>query len=390
MSHSLSAWFMPIDFALTDEQKELQKLARRFAKEQIAPIAAEYDAKEEVPWPIVEKLHEIGLLNALIPEEYGGLGLGMLEEVIIGEELAWGCMGIYTIPMASDLGITPILLAGSHQQKQRFFRALTAKPALAAFALSEPGNGSDAAALRTRAVRDGDHYVLNGTKTWISNGGEALVLVVFATIAPELRHKGVVAVVVEKGTPGFSAHKLHGKMGQRASGTYELVFDECRVPAENLLGQEGDGFKIAMNTLDKTRIPVAAGSVGVARRALEESAKYARERQAFGKPIAEFQAIQFKLAEMLMGLETARAYTYYAAWLTDTHQPQAHAAAIAKAYASEMAFEAANQAIQIHGGFGYMHEYPVEKLLRDVKLNQIYEGTNEIQRLIIARHILSQ
>lgn len=380
---------MPIDFTLTDEQKELQKLARRFAKEQIAPVAAEYDAKEEVPWQIVEKLHEVGLLNAIIPEEYGGLGVGMLEEVIIGEELAWGCMGIYTIPMASDLGITPILLAGSHEQKQRFFQKLTAKPALAAFALSEPGNGSDAAALRTRAVRDGGHYVLNGTKTWISNGGEAETVVVFATIAPELRHKGVVAIVVEKGTPGFSAHKLHGKMGQRASGTYELVFEDCRVPAENLLGQEGDGFKIAMNTLDKTRIPVAAGSVGVARRALEESAKYAKEREAFGKLIADFQAIQFKLAEMLMGLETARAYTYYAAWLTDTHQPQAHAAAIAKAYASEMAFEAANQAIQIHGGFGYMHEYPVEKLLRDVKLNQIYEGTNEIQRLIIARHILN-
>lgn len=237
-------------------------------------------------------------------------------------------------------------------------------------------------------MRDGDYYILNGTKTWISNGGEAEWVVVFATINPEARHKGVVALVVEKGTPGFQANKLHGKMGQRASGTYELVFEDCRVPVANLLGQEGDGFKIAMNTLDKTRIPVAAGSIGVARRALDEASKYAREREAFGKPIAEFQAIQFKLAEMLMGIETARAYTYYAAWLTDQGLPQAHAAAIAKAYASEIAFEAANQAIQIHGGYGYMREYPVEKLLRDVKLNQIYEGTNEIQRLIIARHIL--
>lgn len=380
---------MPIDFSLTDEQKELQKLARRFAREQIAPVAAEYDAKEEVPWPVIEKLSGVGLLNAIIPEEYGGLGLGMLEEVIIGEELAWGCMGIYTIPMASDLGITPLLLAATHEQKQRFFAKLTAKPALAAFALSEPGNGSDAAALRTRAVRDGDHYVLSGTKTWISNGGEAEWVVVFATLNPQARHKGVIALVVEKGTPGFKANKLHGKMGQRASGTYELVFEDCRVPAENLLGQEGDGFKIAMNTLDKTRIPVAAGSVGIARRALEEATKYARERETFGKPIAEHQAIQFKLAEMFMGIETARAYTYYAAWLTDQHLPQAHAAAVAKAFASEMAFEAANQAIQVHGGYGYMHEYPVEKLLRDVKLNQIYEGTNEIQRLIIARHILN-
>ena len=380
---------MPIDFSLTSEQQDLQKLARRFAKEQIIPIASEYDAKEEVPWQVVEKLHEVGLLNTIIPEDYGGLGLGMLEEVIIGEELAYGCMGIYTIPMASELGITPMLLGASEEQKQRFFKTLTEKPALAAFALSEPGNGSDAAALRTKAVRDGDHYILNGTKTWISNGGEAELVVVFATFAPELKHKGVVALVVEKGTPGFSANKLHGKMGQRASGTYELVFEDCRVPAANLLGQEGDGFKIAMNTLNKTRIPVAAGSMGIARRALDESAKYAKEREAFGKPIADHQAIQFKLAEMLMGLETARAYTYYAAWLTDTKQPQSHAAAIAKAYASEMAFNAANEAIQIHGGFGYMHEYPVEKLLRDVKLNQIYEGTNEIQRLIIARHVLN-
>lgn len=380
---------MPIDFSLSDEQKQLQALARRFAKEQIAPIASEYDVKEEVPWQVVEKLHEVGLLNTIIPEEYGGLGLSMVDEVIIGEELAWGCMGIYTISLASDLGITPVLLGANHQQKQRFFKRLTEKPTLAAFALSEPGNGSDVAALRTKAVRDGDHYILNGTKTWISNGGDAEVLSVFATLNPEARHKGVIAIVVEKDTPGFKANKLHGKMGQRASGTYELVFEDCRVPAENLLGAEGDGFKIAMNTLNKTRIPVAAGSVGVARRALDEATKYAKERETFGKPIAEHQAIQFKLAEMLMGLETARTYTYYAAWLTDTGQPQAHAAAIAKAYASEIAFEAANQAIQIHGGFGYMHEYPVEKLLRDVKLNQIYEGTNEIQRLVIARHILS-
>ncbi|GEM86733.1 acyl-CoA dehydrogenase family protein [Meiothermus granaticius] len=380
---------MAIDFTLSEEQKQLQALARRFAKEQIAPVAALYDAKEEMPWPVIEKLHGVGLLNAVIPEEYGGLGLSMVDEVILGEELAWGCMGIYTIAMASDLGITPVLLAGSSEQKERFLRKLTQKPSLAAFGLSEPGNGSDAAALRTRAVKSGDGYILNGSKTWITNGGDAEFVVVFATVNPEARHKGVVALVVDKGTPGFRAHKLHGKMGQRASATYELVFEECWVPAENLLGQEGDGFKLAMNTLDKTRIPVAAGSVGVARRALEESTKYAKEREAFGQPIAQFQAVQFKLAEMLMGLETARAYTYYAAWLTDQKLPQAHAAAIAKAYASEIAFDAANQAIQIHGGFGYMQEYPVEKLLRDVKLNQIYEGTNEIQRLIIARHILN-
>jgi acyl-CoA dehydrogenase len=370
---------MPIDFSLTEEQKQLQALARRFAREVIMPVAREYDEKEEVPWAIVERLHEVGLLNAIIPEEYGGMGLKMLDEVIVGEELAYACMGIYTIPMASDLGITPVLLAGSEEQKARFLRAL-----------SEPGNGSDAAALKTRAVRQGDYYVLNGTKMWISNGGEAEWVVVFATINPELRHKGVVALVVEKGTPGFQAVKIHGKLGQRASGTYELVFEDVKVPVENRLGEEGEGFKIAMQTLNKTRIPVAAGSVGVARRALDEARKYAKEREAFGRPIAEFQAIQFKLADMLMGIETARMYTYYAAWLADQGLPHAHASAIAKAYASEMAFEAANQAIQIHGGYGYVREFPVEKLLRDVKLNQIYEGTNEIQRLIIARHVLAE
>lgn len=380
---------MAIDFSLTEEQKQLQMLARRFAREQIAPVATQYDEREEVPWTLVEKLFEVGLLSPIIPEAYGGLGLGMLEEVLIGEELAWGCMGIYTIPMASDLGLTPVILAGTHEQKQRFLTPLTRKPALAAFALSEPGNGSDAAALHTRAVPDGEGYRLNGSKTWISNGGEADWVVVFATLNPEARHRGVIALVVEKGTPGFTAHKLHGKMGQRASGTYELVFQDVWIPATHRLGQEGDGFRIAMNTLNRTRIPVAAGSVGVARRALDEASRYARVRQTFGQPIANHQAIQFKLADMLMGLETARTYTYYAAWLTDQGLPQAHAAAIAKAYASEVAFEAANQAIQIHGGYGYMREYPVEKLLRDVKLNQIYEGTNEIQRLVMARHVLN-
>ncbi len=379
---------MPLDFSLTEEQEELRKLARRFAREQVAPVAREYDEREEVPWPLVEKLHEIGLLNVGIPEENGGLGLGLVEEVIIGEELGWADMGFYTIPMASELGITPVLLAGSPEQKERFLRPLTQRPALAAFALSEPGNGSDAAALKTRAERVGEHYVLNGTKMWISNAAEADWTVVFATFDPELRHKGVVALVVERDREGVSFNKIHGKMGQRAAPTYEMVLEDVKVPVENRLGDEGAGFKIAMLTLDKTRIPVAAGSVGVARRALEEAAKYAKEREAFGRPIIDFQAIQFKLADMMIGLETARMYTLYAAWLADRNDPRhIHASAIAKAYASEIAFDAANEAIQIHGGYGYVNDFPVEKLLRDVKLNQIYEGTNEIQRVIIARHI---
>jgi acyl-CoA dehydrogenase len=291
--------------------------------------------------------------------------------------------------MASELGIAPILIAGSEEQKKRFLGPLTERPALAAFALSEPGNGSDAAALRTRAVRDGDHYVINGTKMTISNGKEADFNVVFATFDPALRHKGVIAIVVENDREGVSFNKIHGKMGQRAAPTYEIVYDEVRVPVENRLGDEGAGFKIAMLTLDKTRIPVAAGSVGVARRALDEAARYSLEREAFGRPIADFQAIQFKLANMKIGLETARIYTLYAAWLADRDDPRhISASAVAKAYASEIAFEAANEAIQVLGGYGYVSDFPVEKLLRDVKLNQIYEGTNEIQRIIIARDIL--
>lgn len=380
---------MALDFSLTDEQKQLQQLARRFAREQVAPVAKENDEQARVPWELVEQLYEIGLLNISVPEAAGGLGLGLVEEVIIGEELGWADMGFYTIPMASELGITPILLAGSEEQQKRFLGPLTERPSLAAFALSEPGNGSDAAALRTRAVRDGDHYVISGTKMWISNAKEADFNVVFATLNPEMRHKGVIAIVVENDREGVSFNKIHGKMGQRAAPTYEIIYDDVRVPAENLLGDEQSGFKIAMLTLDKTRIPVAAGSVGVARRALDEAAKYALEREAFGRPIADFQAIQFKLANMKIGLETARIYTLYAAWLADRGDP-AHisASAVAKAYASEIAFEAANEAIQTLGGYGYVNDFPVEKLLRDVKLNQIYEGTNEIQRIIIARDIL--
>jgi acyl-CoA dehydrogenase len=377
-----------IDFSLTDEQRQLQQLARDFTRREITPIASEYDQKEELPWQVVEKAFEVGLLNLSIPEHAGGLGLSMLDEVIIGEELAYGCMGIYTVLMASELGIMPILVGGSEEQQKRFLTPLTEKPGLAAFALSEPDNGSDAAAMKTTAVQDGDEWVINGTKMWISNGGIAEITVVFATTVRGGGHKATVALVVPKDAPGFSYNKIKHKMGQRASLTAELVFENVRVPAANVLGGVGDGFKIAMKTLDKTRIPVAAGSVGIARRALDESLKYAKEREAFGKPITTYQAIQFKLAEMSMGIETGRLMTYKAAWLVDSGKPHASEAAIAKAYCSEMAFDAANEAIQVHGGYGYVGEYPVEKLLRDVKLNQIYEGTNEIQRLVIARNLL--
>ncbi|WP_019584896.1 acyl-CoA dehydrogenase family protein [Deinococcus apachensis] len=377
-----------IDFTLTDEQKQLQQLARDFTRREIIPIAAEYDQKEELPWQVVEKAFEVGLLNASVPEHAGGLGLGMLDECLIGEEIGYGCMGIYTILMASELGITPILVGGTEEQQKRFLGPLTEKPSLAAFALSEPNNGSDAAAMHTTAVLDGEEWVINGTKMWISNGGVADITVVFATTDRQGGHRATVALVVPKDAPGFSYNKIKHKMGQRASLTSELVFENVRVPKENQLGGLGDGFKIAMKTLDKTRIPVAAGSVGIARRALDESVKYAKEREAFGKPISNFQAIQFKLAEMAMGIETGRLMYMKAAWLVDRGQTHSYESAIAKAYCSEMAFDAANEAIQVHGGYGYVGEYPVEKLLRDVKLNQIYEGTNEIQRVVISRNLL--
>ncbi|CAN5895429.1 acyl-CoA dehydrogenase family protein [soil metagenome] len=378
-----------ISFDLSDEQKQIQALARQFAREVILPNAAQYDRDESFPADIVAQAHGLGLLNVIIPEAVGGLGLGMMEEVVIGEELGYGCMGIYTILMASELGITPILIGGNDEQKERFLGPLLDGPKLAAFGLSEADNGSDAGAMKTRATFDGDEVVLNGAKMWITNGGLADITVIFASFDPEQRHRGTLAVVVEKDTPGFSHQKIHGKMGQRASYTAELVLEDVRVPKTTLLVEPGDGFNVAMKTLDKTRIPVAAGSVGVARRALDESSKYAAERKAFGKPINTFQAIQFKLADMKISLETARWQTYYAAWLADCDRPHAEAAAIAKCYASDMAFAAANEAIHVHGGYGYVNEFPVEKLLRDVKLNQIYEGTNEIQRLVIARGLMS-
>lgn len=377
-----------IDFDLSDEQRQIQALARDFAREAILPVAAEHDRDASYPAEVVAAAAELGLVNVNVPVEAGGLGLGMLEEVLIGEEFGYACMGIYTIFMASELGVTPVKLYGSPEQQRRFLGPLVAGPRLAAFGLSEPDNGSDAAAMRTRARFEGDEVVLDGRKMWISNGPHADFVVVFATLDPELGHRGTLAVVVENGRHGVSHHPIHGKLGQRASPTSEMVLEGVRVPRANVLGEPGEGFTIAMTTLDRTRIPVAAGSVGVARRALDASLAYASERSAFGRPIDRLQAIQFKLADMKIGVETARWQTYRAAWLVDRGRPHGEAAAIAKTYASDMAFRAATEAIHVHGGYGYVDEFPVGKLMRDVKLNQIYEGTNEIQRLVIARHLI--
>jgi acyl-CoA dehydrogenase len=377
-----------IGFELTPEQVQLQALARRFARETVLPDATAWDREARYPSEAVAEAAALGLLNLGIPAAYGGPGLGMLDEALIAEELGYGCMGFYTILMASDLGITPVVLAGTAEQCERFLRPLTRGARLAAFALSEPDSGSDAAALRTRARIDGDEVVLDGTKMWISNGAEAEWVVVFATAQQGAGHRGLVAVVVERGAPGMRAMPIHGKLGQRCAPTAELVLEGVRVPRANLLGEIGEGFGLAMRTLDRTRVPVAAGSVGVARRALDEARQYAGERHAFGEPIARLQAIQFKLADMAIGVETARLATWRAAWLIDQGRVSAAATAIAKCYASDTAFRAADEAVNVHGGYGYVDEYPVAKLMRDVKLNQIYEGTNEVMRLVIARSLV--
>ncbi len=379
-----------VDFRLSEEQEAVRKLARDFALKEMRPVAREYDEKEEFPWPIVRKAHEIGLLNSVIPEEYGGVGADRLTECLIAEELFYGCAGMGTSLMANNLGLTPIVIAGTEEQKERFLTPFVEEPIMAAFCLTEPEAGSDAAGIRTRAVRDGDYYILNGTKQFITNGSVASYYTVFATLDPSLRHKGIIALVVPRDTPGISIGKVEHKMGQRASDTAQVVFEDVKVPVANRLGEEGEGFKIAMKTLDNSRAGIASCAVGIARAAYDDARKYALERKQFGQPIANFQAIQFMLADMAIKIETARLAVWKAAWLADNGLPHTKESSIAKAYATDIAMQVTTDAVQIFGGYGYTREFLVEKYMRDAKLMQIYEGTNQIQRLVIARHILKE
>ncbi len=379
-----------VDFQLTEEQELVRKLAHDFAVNEMRPVARHYDETEEFPWPIVEKAHELGLLNSVIPEEYGGVGADRITECLIAEELFYGCAGMGTSLMANNLALTPIVIAGTEEQKERFLRPFTEEPLMASFALTEPEAGSDAAGIRTRAVRDGDYYILNGTKQFITNGSVASLYTVFATLDPSLRHKGIIALVVPRDTPGISIGKKEHKMGQRASDTAQVVFEDVRVPVANRLGEEGEGFKIAMRTLDNSRAGIAACAVGIARAAYDDARTYALERKQFGQPIANFQAIQFMLADMAIKIETARLAVWYAAWRADKGLPHTKESSIAKAYATDIAMEVTTDAVQIFGGYGYTREFLVEKYMRDAKLMQIYEGTNQIQRLVIARHILKE
>jgi alkylation response protein AidB-like acyl-CoA dehydrogenase len=380
-----------MDLNLTEEQKLIQEKAREFARKELEPIASKLDELGKPPIEQFRKLGELGFLGLMVPEEYGGSKTDTVSYVLVIEELSRACASTgIMVAIQNSLVCQPIALFGTEEQKRRYLPGLASGKAIGAFALTEPEAGSDAASIRTRAVRDGDYYVISGLKHFITNGSIADVVIVFATVDPSLRHKGITAFIVEKGTPGFRPGREENKMGIRATNTSELIFEECRVPASNRLGQEGEGFKIALMMLDSGRIGVAAQAVGIARRAYEEALKYAKSRQQFGQPIAQFQAIQWMLVDMATRIEAARLLTIKAALKKDAGERYTKEAAMAKLFASETAVWVTDRAIQIHGGYGYMKEYVVERLYRDAKITEIYEGTNEIQRLVIANQILQE
>ena len=377
-----------IGFDLSPEQRALQERARQFAKEVILPVADRHDREGTFPLDVMEKAHQEGYLTPLVPKEYGGGGLGVLDNCIIAEELAAGCMGIYVSIFVSTLALYPIIRFGTANQKERFLRPFCSKFSLASYCLSEVTVGSDPASMKTIAVPEGDHYILNGTKMWITNGGYADFYLVFATMDPDKRHKGIICLIVPSHLEGVSHGEPIDKMGQRASNTTAVVFKNVRVPKENLLGGEEEGFKKAMAALDITRPMIAMGAVGVARSAMELATRYAKKRIQFGVPIAQHQAIQFLLADMAKDIEAARLLVYKAAWLADQGIRNTKEAAIAKAFAADVAMKVTTDAVQIYGGMGYTKWHPVEKLMRDAKVIQIYEGTAQIMRLIIARQML--
>ena len=379
-----------IGFSLSEEQRFIRKLARDFAQNEMVPRAEHYDQTAEYPWEVIEKAHEVGLLNIIIPEDLGGVGAGSLEECLVAEEFFAGDAGMGTSMLANNLGMMPIVASGTEGQKEKFLAPFLEKPIMAAFCLTESGAGSDVANLRTSWRRDGDEYVLNGSKMFITNGGVASLYTVFATAEPGKRnYRAFSAFIVPRDAPGVSVGKKENKMGHRCSDTSEVIFNDVRLPADHLLGQEGQGFKIAMRTLDKSRAGIAASGVGIARAALEAATEYAKERQTFGKPLAAHQAIQFMLADMAIKIETARLITWKAAWLADQGLPNNYESSIAKCYATDTCMDVTTDAVQVLGGYGYSKEYPVERYMRDAKLMQIYEGANQIQRIVISRNILA-
>jgi acyl-CoA dehydrogenase len=378
-----------IDFTLSDEQQALQEMTRKFVEKEIIPVMAKFDESGEFPKDIIAKAHQVGLMNGIIPQKFGGLGLGVLEDVIINEEMGAGCLGMTTSVAVNNLGLYPIVLHGTDKQIEEFCVPFLSEPKLASFCLTEPGAGSDAGGLSTIAKEEGDNYVLNGAKMWISNAGHASLFTVFCTINKELKAKGTLCLAVPTNLKGIHLGKHENKMGQRCSDTRAIQFDNVKVPKKNLIGKVGEGLKIALHTLDHTRSPIAAGAVGAARAALNHAIKYSKERKQFNQPISNFQGIQFMLADMATKVEAGRLLCYQAGWATDKKMSNAsYISSVAKRFSADMAMEVATDAVQIFGGYGYTKEYPVEKIMRDVKLVQIYEGTSQIQRIVIARHLL--
>jgi butyryl-CoA dehydrogenase len=388
-----------LDYQLTEEQEMIRDLARTIADNEIRPVAAEYDRSGEFPWPVVEKMAEAGLFGVFIDEAYGGLAgdSRTMNMVLVTEELSKACGGISLAFASTALGALPIIVSASEEVKQRFLPAIASGERLAAFALTEPQAGSDAAGIQATAVRDGDHFVVNGLKQWITNGGDAEIYTVVVMTNPDKGARGASALVIEKDTPGFSFGKKEDKMGIRASSTRELVFEDCRVPVENLIGREGTGFITAMKTFDASRPGVGAQALGIAQGALDLAVDWSITRRQFGSPVSSFQGLRFLLADMAMKVEASRALIYATAKHIDAN-PKARStiySAMSKCFASDVAMSVTTDAVQVYGGSGYMRDYPIEKLMRDAKITQIYEGTNQIQReeiskILIGEHIQAQ
>ena len=380
-----------MEYGFTEEQKEIIELTRKIGKERVLPVRAELDESETFPWDIIKILADAGLFGVYIPEEYGGLGFGNLENCLAVEELSKVCIGVSVSFAASGLGCYPILLYGSEEQKKHYLPIIASGKKLAAFGITESAAGSDAASIRTTAVKDGNEYILNGVKQWITNGGEAEIYSVIAITDKTKGPRGASAFIVEKDTPGFTFGKKEKKLGIRSSATRELVFEDCRIPKENLIAREGMGFIVAMKTFDQTRPGIAAQGVGLAQGALDAAVEYARERETFGKPIIAHQAVQHMLADMATQIEAARALTYLSARTADTRSKDLpKVSAMSKLFATDVAMKVTTDVVQIFGGYGYMREYPVEKMMRDAKILQIYEGTNQIQRNVIGQHLIKE
>lgn len=378
-----------VDFQLTGEQEQIQQLAREFAEKEIRPRASHHDRTGEFPREICRKAWELGLMNTHIPQEYGGLGLGVFDSCLIAEEIATGCTGIGTAMEANNLAAAPLIVAGTDEQKRKYLTPMTEDLMFAAYCVTEPTAGSDVAGIKTTARLVGDEYVISGEKMWITNAGVASWYYVLAITDKTQSHKGISAFLVDRDAAGISVGKKEMNMGQRASDTRSITFDEVKVPKSALIGREGEGFKISMAAFDHTRPLVAAAAVGLARSAMEHALRYATERHTFGHPIANHQAVSFMLADMDKDIEAARLLCWRASWLIDAGLRNTREAAIAKAFAADMAMRVATDAVQIFGGYGYSTEYPVEKLMRDAKIFQIYEGTSQIQRVIISRQLAS-